>query len=208
MPTVGCVCCDLTVNCLGAFLSPGRLYILIVYRLSYSFQFEPLCKDWRKCGKPNVEPLASSLRARPHFSQTVGFVFSQCSLNIVIESFWLLLAFPGALAPSLASAFGHYSYRFMHFPFLLALRKKKVRKKGNTADNSWNIARQVFWFFFFFLMWGTEKDRGLRSWHEENERLLLYMAEAVVLPGVMNFPRPELQEARKASRERCPWAAR
>lgn len=39
---------------------------------------------------------------------------------------------------------------------------------------------------------------GLRSWHEENEHLLLYTAEAVVLPEVMNFLKPGLQETRKA----------
>lgn len=81
-------------------------------------------------------------------------------------SFWLLLAFPGELAPSLASVFLDTiltdSCSFLSFS---TEKVKKVRKKGNTAENSRKIVSQ----FFFFNAKNRRERGGLKSWHEEKE---------------------------------------
>lgn len=84
-------------------------------------------------------------------------VLSWCSSpDTAIKSFWLLLAFPATLAPSLASAF--LDTIFIDSCFSLSFSIEEEEKSGRKATlQKIHEIQPASLFIFIFLMWRTEK---------------------------------------------------
>ena len=78
------------------------------------------------------------------------------------------------------------------------VKKKKIKKRGTTAENSLKIA-SLFFFFFWFSIFvfvfnvKNRKESSLRSWHEEKEPFAAAYTEGAVR-RVMDPLRPEPQD--------------